>query len=90
MCPRQRLSKPERVIRKFKEWVIAARLEKLYTKQEIMTLYLNKFDFLNLAVGIKSAAQIYFGQTQDSLRLEQAAASLIGDPRLASLYMGRR
>lgn len=73
MFPRERLSKPELVIRKLKEWIIATRLEKLYTKEEILSLYLNKFDFLNLAVGIKSAAQIYFNRTQDSLKIEQAA-----------------
>jgi penicillin-binding protein 1A len=73
MFPREKLSKPELVIRKIKEWIIAARLEKYYTKEEILALYLNKFDFLNLAVGIKSAAQIYFNRTQDSLRIEQAA-----------------
>ncbi len=85
MFPRQRLSKPELVVRKIKEWVIAARLEKLYTKEEILALYLNKFDFLNLAVGIKSAAQIYFDRTQDSLRLEQAAM-LIGMAKNPSLF----
>jgi len=73
MFPRENLSKPELVVRKLKEWIIASRLEKLYTKEEILSLYLNKFDFLNLAVGIKSAAQIYFNRTQDSLKLEQAA-----------------
>jgi penicillin-binding protein 1A len=73
MFPREKLSKPELLIRKIKEWIIATRLEKLYTKEEILSLYLNKFDFLNLAVGIKSAAQIYFNRTQDSLRIEQAA-----------------
>ena len=73
MFPREQLSKPELAVRKLKEWIIASRLEKLYTKEEILSLYLNKFDFLNLAVGIKSAAQIYFGRTQDSLKVEQAA-----------------
>lgn len=73
MFPRERLSKPELVIRKLKEWIIATQLEKLYTKEEILSLYLNKFDFLNLAVGIKSAAQIYFNRSQDSLKIEQAA-----------------
>jgi penicillin-binding protein 1A len=73
MFPREKLSKPELLVRKIKEWIIATRLEKLYTKEEILSLYLNKFDFLNLAVGIKSAAQIYFNRTQDSLKVEQAA-----------------
>lgn len=85
MFPRERLTKPELVIRKIKEWVIAAQLERLYTKEEILTLYLNKFDFLNLAVGIRSAAQIYFYRGQDSLKVEQAAM-LIGMAKNPSLF----
>ena len=68
MFPRERLNKLELVVRKLKEWIIATQLEKYYTKDEILSLYLNKFDFLNLAVGIKSAAQIYFNSNQDSLK----------------------
>lgn len=63
----------ELAVRKFREWVIAVKLEKSYTKEEIITMYLNKFDFLNLAVGINSAANIYFSTTPDSLKVEQAA-----------------
>ncbi len=85
MFPREKLSKPQLIIRKMKEWIIATRLEKLYTKDEIMALYLNKFDFLNLAVGVKSAAQIYFNRTQDSLKIEQAAM-LIGMAKNPSLF----
>ncbi len=86
MFPRnEKLSKPQLVIRKMKEWVIATRLEKLYTKEEILSLYLNKFDFLNLAVGVKSASQIYFNRGQDSLRIEQAAM-LIGMAKNPSLF----
>ncbi|MGZ4099893.1 MAG: transglycosylase domain-containing protein, partial [Bacteroidia bacterium] len=86
MFPRdEKLSKPELIIRKMKEWIIATRLEKLYTKDEIMSLYLNKFDFLNLAVGVKSASQIYFNRTQDSLKIEQAAM-LIGMAKNPSLF----
>ncbi len=73
MFPRENLSKIELAVRKVKEWIIASKLEKLYTKEEILSLYLNKFDFLNLAVGIKSAAQIYFNRAQDSLNIEQAS-----------------
>ena len=73
MFPRENLSKIELAVRKVMEWIIASKLEKLYTKEEILSLYLNKFDFLNLAVGIKSAAQIYFNRSQDSLNMEQAA-----------------
>ena len=85
MFPREKLSKPQLIIRKIKEWIIATKLEKYYTKDEIMALYLNKFDFLNLAVGVKSAAQIYFNRGQDSLKLEQAAM-LIGMAKNPSLF----
>ncbi len=78
-------NKFELILRKFKEWVIAIKLEKSYTKEEILTMYLNKYDFLNLAVGIKSAAAIYFNTTPDSLRLEQAAM-LVGMAKNSSLY----
>ncbi|MFA8435954.1 MAG: penicillin-binding protein 1A [Marinifilaceae bacterium] len=74
LFPRERFEKGyELVFRKFREWVIAVKLERSYTKEEIMTMYFNKFDFLNLAVGIKSAANVYFNTTPDSLRIEQAA-----------------
>lgn len=86
MFPRnEKLSKPQLIIRKMKEWILATKLEKYYTKDEIMALYLNKFDFLNLAVGVKSAAQIYFNRGQDSLKLEQAAM-LIGMAKNPSLF----
>lgn len=75
----------ELVIRKFREWVIAVRLEKSYTKEEILTMYLNKYDFLNLAVGISSAADIYFQVPLDSLKVEQAAM-LIGMAKNSSYY----
>jgi penicillin-binding protein 1A len=60
-------------ISKFKEWFTAVKLEKNYTKEEIITMYLNSFDFVNKAVGIRSAAQIYFNTTPDSLTIEQSA-----------------
>lgn len=85
MFPRENLNKFQTVIRKLKEWVIAARLEKNYTKDEILALYLNKFDFLNQAVGVKSAAQIYFNRSQDSLEIQQAAM-LIGMAKNPSLF----
>lgn len=77
LFPREDLHGVKLVIRKMKEWIIAVRLEREYTKEEIIALYLNKFDFVNNAVGIKSAAQIYFNTTPDSLRIEQAAV-LVG------------
>lgn len=82
---RKNLSKAEMVIQKIKEWIIAARLEKQYTKEEILTMYLNKFDFINQAVGIKSASKIYFNANPDSLRIEQAAM-LVGMCKNPSLF----
>jgi penicillin-binding protein 1A len=66
-----------RLLQKPIEWVISVKLEKLYTKDEILTMYLNQFDFLNNAVGIKSAAQIYFSKSPADLKIEEAA-TLIG------------
>jgi len=74
-----------RVGQKFQEWVIALRLERLYTKEEILTMYLNQYDFLNQAVGIKSAAQIYFNTSPDSLTVNQGAM-LVGMLKNSSLY----
>ena len=65
------------VLSKFKEWQTSIKLERSYTKEEIITMYLNKFDFNYNAIGIKSAAKVYFNTTPDSLNLEQAAV-LIG------------
>ncbi|RKD91957.1 transglycosylase domain-containing protein [Mangrovibacterium diazotrophicum] len=78
-------SKMDLVLRKFKEWVIAVKLEKSYTKEEIITMYLNKYDFLNLAVGIKSAARIYFNTVPDSLTIEQSAM-LVGMAKNSALF----
>jgi len=85
MFPRESLSKFSLVFRKFKEWIIAVKLERLYSKEEIIALYLNKFDFLNQAVGIQSAAQIYFNTQPDSLQIEQSAM-LIGMAKNPSLF----
>ncbi len=74
-----------RIRQKFKEWIIAVQLEKAYTKDEILTMYLNRFDFINNAVGIKSATQVYFNTTPKDLRVEQAAM-LIGMAKNPSLY----
>lgn len=73
LFPREDLSGIKIVFRKIKEWIIAVKLEREYTKEEIVALYLNKFDFVNSAVGIKSASQIYFGTTPDSLKIQEAA-----------------
>lgn len=86
LFPREEMdSKVDLAFRKFREWIIAVKLERNFTKEEILTMYLNKFDFLNLAVGIKSASQIYFGTTPDRLTLEQAAM-LVGMAKNPSLY----
>lgn len=89
LFPRENLHGKEIVLRKIKEWIIAVRLEKEYTKQEIITMYLNKFDFVNNAVGIKSAAQIYFGTTPDKLNVEQAAM-LVGMAKNPSMFNPNR
>lgn len=67
----------QRVLQKPIEWVIAVEIERYFTKEEIMTLYLNYFDFLHNAVGIKTAANVYFGKTPRELTLNEAA-TLIG------------
>jgi penicillin-binding protein 1A len=72
-------------ISKFKEWQTAVKLEKSYTKDEIITMYLNVIDFLYQAVGIKSAAQVYFSTAPDSLKIEQAAM-LVGMVKNPSVY----
>ncbi len=77
--------KIERVIQKFKEWVIAVRLERHYTKNEIVAMYLNRFDFIHGAVGIKSASQVYFSTSPDSLDILQAA-TLVGMAKNPVLY----
>jgi penicillin-binding protein 1A len=64
-------------VSKFKEWQTAVKLEKSYTKEEIITMYLNKYDFLYQAIGIRSAARVYFNTTPDSLNIQEAAV-LIG------------
>lgn len=67
----------ERLFQKPIEWVIAVRLERYYTKEEIINMYLNKFDFLYNAVGIQSASRVYFGKTPKTLSIEEAA-TLVG------------
>ena len=67
----------ERLFQKPIEWVIAVQLERYYTKEEIINMYLNKFDFLYNAVGIQSASRVYFGKTPKTLKIEEAA-TLVG------------
>ncbi len=75
----------ERAMQKPIEWVIATKLERLYSKDEILLMYLNQFDFLYNAVGIKSAAQVYFATTPKDLRIEQAAM-LVGMCKNPAFY----
>lgn len=79
----------ERMMQKPIEWVIAVQLEKRYTKEEIITMYLNKYDFGYNAVGIRSAAQIYFGKHPKDLNMQEAAM-LVGMCKNSSLYNPRR
>jgi len=66
-------NKLQRGFQKLKEWVVAVSLEKRYTKEEIVTLYFNKFDFLYNANGIEMASKIYFNKTTSQLTLPEAA-----------------
>ena len=75
----------KRMIQKPVEWVIAVKLEHYYTKNEILTLYLNYFDFLHNAVGIKTAAETYFGKQPKDLTLTESA-TLIGMCKNPSYY----
>ena len=70
---------------KVTEWITAVKLEKGFTKEEIMTMYLNKFEFINGAHGIQAAAQTYFGKNQNKLKVEEAAL-LVGMLKNPSLY----
>ncbi len=78
-----------RVFQKLKEWIIAIRLERKYTKEEIMAMYLNKVDFLYDSYGIKAASETYFGKGQDSLAIQEAAM-LVGMLKNPSLYNPKR
>jgi len=75
----------KRLIQKVKEYVISLRLEKQYTKNEIITMYLNKYDFGHAAVGIRSAGRIYFGKEPNELSIDQSAM-LVGMLKNSSLY----
>ncbi|NER13190.1 penicillin-binding protein [Leptobacterium flavescens] len=72
-----------RYTQKIKEWVIAIRLERQYTKNEIIAMYLNKQDFIFNAVGIRSASRIYFGKEPKDLKIEEAAVlvAMLKNPR---------
>ena len=72
-------------LQKPKEWIIASKLEGHYTKPEIITLYLNRYDFLNQAVGIKSAANVYFNKDAKDLNIQESAM-LVGMLKNSALY----
>lgn len=76
---------PLRIIQKAKEWIIAVKLERQYTKNEIIAMYLNKADFVNTAVGIRSAAKVYFGKEPRDLTVEESAM-LVGMLTNPSLF----
>lgn len=75
----------ERALQKPIEWVIAVKLERYYTKDEIVKMYFNQFDFLNNAVGVKSAAYVYFGKEPKDLSIEESA-TLVGMVKNPSYY----
>ena len=86
LFPREvNMSKIKLIHRKFQEWIIAVKLERTYTKEEIISMYLNKFDFLNLAVGIESASRVYFNTTPDKLTITQSSM-LVGMAKNPSLF----
>ncbi len=78
-------SSVQRALQKPIEWVVAVKLERCYTKEEILTLYLNKYDFVNNAVGIYTASMTYFGKHPSELNAEESAM-LVGMCKNASLY----
>ena len=81
-------NKLETVIQKVKEWVIAIRLERQYTKEEIIAQYFNIYDFGNNADGIRSASRIYFGKEPKDLSINESAM-LVGMFKNSSLYNPR-
>lgn len=76
---------PFRIIQKVKEWIIAIRLERQYTKNEIIAMYFNIYDFNNYAVGIRSAAKTYFNKEPKDLTVDESAI-LVGMFKNSSLY----
>lgn len=73
LFPRESMGKLRLIFRKLKEWIIAVRLERNYTKQEILAMYLNTVEFGNNAFGIKSASTTYFNKQPSELNVEEAA-----------------
>lgn len=82
-------SKAKLILTKFKEWVVAARLEREYSKNEILAMYLNTVDFGNNSLGIKSASATYFGKEPRDLKTEESAL-LVGMLKAPTRYSPRR
>ncbi len=78
-------NKFQALTQKIKEWVIATRLERNYTKEEIIAMYMNIYDFGYNADGIRSASRIYFGKEPNALKTEESAV-LVGMLKNSSLY----
>jgi penicillin-binding protein 1A len=76
-------NKFQRAFQKLKEWSVAVSLEKRYTKEEIITLYFNKFDFLFNAKGVEMASRVYFNKSTNQLTLPEAATfvAMLENPR---------
>jgi len=85
LFPRERKSKLGTVYSKFKEWVVAVKLEHRYSKREIITMYLNTVDFGSNAFGIKTAARTFFGKSPAELEVEEAAV-LVGLLKAPTTY----
>ena len=82
-------NKVQAITQKLKEWVLAVKLERRYTKREIIAMYLNIYDFGYQADGIKSAAKIYFNKTPMTLTVEEGA-TLVGMLKNSSLFNPKR
>ena len=82
-------NKVQAITQKIKEWVLAVKLERRYTKEEILAMYLNIYDFGYQADGIQSAAKIYFNKTPMTLSMEEAA-TLVGMLKNSSLFNPKR
>ena len=82
---REKEKRTQAVLQKIKEWVLATRLETQYTKEEIIAMYLNIYDFGHAADGIRSASKIYFGKEPIKLKIEESAM-LVGMLKNSSYY----
>lgn len=85
LFPREKISGLQIVVRKVQEWVIAARLERSYTKEEILAMYLNTVDFGSNSFGIKAASKTFFNKSPKNLKVEESAM-LIGLLKAPTYY----